>query len=139
MDIEFEFFEPEEKYGPIKATVHKSGKLGFSQGAAKLIDFETNPLFKIGRKKTEPGDQSEIYMIPVQTEDEQTFKVLKAGGYYYLKVRRLLTQMGIDYRTEGESVSFEIDEMKKDGKTYFKLLRKMRKPDKLPVKTGGGD
>src|SRR5258708_7930514 len=121
--IDIEFFEPEDSLGPIKATVHRTGKLGFSLGAGKLIDFETNKLFKIGRKK-EAGDNGNdvLFMIPVETEDEFTFKVMKAGPYYSMKIKRLLGQLNIDYRKVGESVSFDVDEIKEPGKArYFKL------------------
>ncbi len=126
--IEMDFFEPEDKLGPIKATVHRSGKLGFSLGAAKLIDFETNKLFKIGRKKDLNDAASEIlYLIPVEIEDDLTFKVLRAGSYYSMKIKRLLSQMNIDYRNESETVSFDIDEVKENGKRYFKLIRKKKR------------
>jgi hypothetical protein len=127
-NLDMEFFEPEEKYGSIKATVHKSGKLGFSQGAAKLIDFEANKMFKIGRKKVDSGLNVDIlYMIPVQHKDEMTFTALKAGGYYYLKTKRLLTQLGIDYRNESETVSFDIDEINDGANKYFKLVRRKKR------------
>lgn len=127
--LDIEFFEPEDKYGSIKATVHRSGKLGFTQGAAKLIDFEANTMFKIGRKKTDTGSNSDIlYMIPVKDKDDMTFTVLKAGGYYYLKTKRLLTQLGIDYRAaDGESVSFEIDEINENGNKYYKLIKRKKR------------
>lgn len=126
--FEIEYFEPEEKYGSIKATVHRSGKLGFTQGAAKLIDFEANPMFKIGRKRSEAASNDILYMIPVKEKDDLTFTALKAGGYYYLKTKRLLTQIGIDYRNvEGESISFEIDEIVENGSKYYKLIRRKKK------------
>lgn len=124
---DIEYFEPEEKYGTTKATVHKSGKLGFSQGAAKLIDFETNKMFKIGRKKSEYGLNSDVLvMIPVQEKDDLTFTIGKAGEYYYLKTKRLLTQLNIDYRNESEVVSFEVEDVIENGKKYFKLIRRKK-------------
>lgn len=126
IEHDIEFFEPEDALGSIKATVHRTGKLGFSQGAGKLIDFEKNKLFKIGRKK-DAGDEI-LFMIPVEIEDEFTFKIMKAGPYYSLKIKRILGQLNIDYRTEGENVSFDIDEVKEDGKRYFKLVRKKKRP-----------
>lgn len=126
--IEIDFFEPEDKLGPIKATVHKSGKLGFSQGASKLIDFEKNKLFKIGRKKDANDSTNEVlYLIPVENEDELTFKVMRAGAYYSMKIKRLLSQMNIDYRNENETVSYDIDEVKEGDKRYFKLVRKKKR------------
>ncbi|MBS1489707.1 MAG: hypothetical protein JSS93_04205 [Bacteroidetes bacterium] len=125
---DIEYFEPEDKFGVIKATVHKSGKLGFSTGAIKLIDFEKNKFFKIGKKK----DSTDVlFLIPVDAEDDYTFKVLKAGDYYYLRIKRLLSQLGIDYRNENENISFDIDEVKENGKRYFKMLQKKKKANSM--------
>src|SRR5690606_39537721 len=97
LGIELDFFEPEDKYGPIKATVHRSGRLGFSSGANQLINFEENRYFKIGKKQD--GDDERhgltLYMVPVNEKDEKTFEVLKAGAYFYLKTKRLLNQLNI--------------------------------------------
>ncbi|MGE0587622.1 MAG: hypothetical protein AB7O48_03555 [Cyclobacteriaceae bacterium] len=123
--IEIEFFEPEDKFGPIKATVHKSGRIGFSLGANKLIDFEANKLFKIGRRKD--GDNDQLFMVPVTTKDEMTFEVVRAGAYYSIRAKRLLSQMGIDYRDLEESIIYYIDEVKNDASKYYKLTRKKKR------------
>jgi hypothetical protein len=122
-ESEFEFFEPEDSLGVVKATVHRTGKLGFSFGAGKMIDFEKNKLFKIAKKKDSTSDA--LYMMPVEAEDEFTFKVIKAGPYYSLKIKRLLGQLNIDYRND--SISFDIDEVKENGKRYFKLVKRKKK------------
>jgi hypothetical protein len=129
LDLDIEFLAPEGKHGPAKATVHKSGKLGFSLGAHMMVDFEKNKLFKIGRKKTESDatNNDVLIMLPVDSEDDLTFKVQSAGGYYYLKTKRLLNQLNIDYRNESETVSFDIDEIVEKGKKYFKLVRRKKK------------
>jgi len=130
MDVgfEIEYFEPES--GPIKATAHKSGKLGFTLSANKFIDFEKNKLFKIGKKKENGnGDDMTLFMIPVTEKDDLTFEVFKAGDYYYLKAKRLLKSLNIDYANETESTSFEIDEVKDNDKRYFKLVRKKKRPN----------
>jgi hypothetical protein len=136
MDINsIEFFESEDGMGPAKATVHKSGKLGFSRAANKLIDFDANKFFKIGRKKAENGDKSDIlYLIPVAEKDEFAFTIIKAGGYYSLKTKRLLNQLGIDYRNEDSSVIFDIDEVRDKERTYFKLTARKGKGN-LPEDT----
>lgn len=94
-----------------------------------LIDFEANRLFKIGRKKSEGGtvNSDVLIMLPVDAEDEMTFKAQSAGGYWYLKTKRLLNQLNIDYRNESETVSFDIDEVTDNGKKYFKLVRRKKK------------
>jgi hypothetical protein len=126
-NLDIEFFESGDRYGPVKATVQKSGRLGFSSGAIKLLEIDGNKLFKIGRKKLESSDSNNqtLLLIPVDTEDEFTFRALKAGDYYYLKTKRLLNQLSIDYRNE--NVIFDIDEVNEDGKTYYKLHRKKKR------------
>jgi len=127
---DFEFFEPEDRYGAVKATAHRSGRLGFSSGANKLIDFERTLYFRIGRKKSEKGqvDEPVLFLVPMDVEDDKTFKVLKAGKYFYLKTKRLLNQLNIDYKNE--SVIYDIDEAVEEGRKVFKLTRKRRKKKK---------
>lgn len=122
-----EFFDTDEHLGTVKASVHKTGRLGFSNGANKLIGFEEQKFFKLGRKIVEGIDSTydTLYMIPVSEEDERTFKVVKAGVYYYLKTKRLLNQMGIDYKNE--SVIFDIAEVIEGKERYFKLTRKKKR------------
>ena len=122
-----EFFESGDKYGPVKATVQRTGRLGFSAGAIKLLNINTDSLFKIGKKKLE-GNETEtqtLYLIPVEVEDEHTFKAVKAGVYYYLKIKRLLNQLNIDFRNE--NVIFDIDEVNENGKCFYKLHRKKKR------------
>ena len=38
--IDLEFYSPKDNFGTVKATVHKTGKLGFSSGAAKMLELE---------------------------------------------------------------------------------------------------
>ncbi|WP_276373949.1 hypothetical protein [Chryseolinea sp. H1M3-3] len=122
-----EYFEPEEKYGNTKATVHQSGKLGFTSGAAKLINFETNQYFKIGRRKDNNLSGLEVlYMVPVAEKDDLTFQAYKAGEYWYLKTKRLLSQLGIDYRNRTQNISYDVEEVKEAEKRYFKLIRKLK-------------
>jgi hypothetical protein len=126
MELDLEFFEPEEKYGSTKATIHQSGKMGFSSGAAKLIDFENNSLFKIGRRRADNKPGFEIlYLVPVAEKDDMTFQALRAGAYWYLKTKRLLSQLGIDYRNATETISYDVEEIKDNEKRYFKMIRKM--------------
>ena len=122
-----EFFEPEEKYGNTKATVHQSGKLGFTAGAAKLINFESSRFYKIGRRKD--GNQAGmeiIYLVPVPEKDDLTFQAYKAGEYWYLKTKRLLSQLGIDYRSKTQNISYDVEEVKDGEKRYFKLIRRLK-------------
>ncbi|MES2810267.1 MAG: hypothetical protein V4619_16660 [Bacteroidota bacterium] len=119
--FEFEFFEPEEDYGVVKATVHKTGKLGFSSGAGKKFDFEVNRYYKIGRNKADKEDKA-LYMLNSSEEDKSSYKVSKAGDYYYLRIKNIIDSLGYDYLNE--SVIFNIQEVESGESKYYKLIRR---------------
>lgn len=131
MSIDFnslEFAEPESRYGPPKATTHRSGRLGFNLSANELLDFEKNKYWKIGRLKMmgneEVFDNSQLVLFSVDTQDDQTFVAQKSGSYYSFKARRLWGLMQVDYRFE--SVAFDIDEMDSNGRKYYKLIKRRK-------------
>ncbi len=127
-DFEFEFAEPESKYGAPKASCHRTGRLGFNLAANELLDFGRNQYWKIGRTRLmgpESAFNNEVLILmPVPEEDDKTFKVQKASGYYSLKARRLWSQMGIDYRNDPPT--FDIDEMPNKDITYYKLVKRKK-------------
>ncbi|HET8886571.1 MAG TPA: hypothetical protein VFM70_09505 [Salinimicrobium sp.] len=122
--IELDFFDSSSKYGVIKATVHKTGKLGFSSGADKFMNLDKHSFFFIGTNKAEETDDS-LYLVPIDDENDKSFKLVKAGEYYYIYIKNILRELKIDYKNE--SVIYDIEEMEQEGKTIFKLSRRDRK------------
>lgn len=119
-----EFFESSSKYGVVKATVHKTGKLGFSSGAKKFMKLEDVDYFNIGTNKNDPEDHN-LYLIPIEKETDRSFKVVKAGDYYYVTIKNVLRDLKIDYKKE--TVIFDIDEEEINGLRIFKLIRRGQK------------
>jgi hypothetical protein len=120
--MEIKFFDSDDKYGVIKATIHKTGKLGFSSGAIKKLDIQNNRLFKIGRNSADPDDNC-LYLVAVSDEDEQTYRATKAGDYYYIRINNILSEIGIDYKKEAPII-FDIQEVNESGQLYYKLIRR---------------
>lgn len=83
----------------LKATVHKSGKLGFADAAAKELGFASNaePYVKFAVDEENP---SILYLINVKEGDEDSFRVNKAGNYYYVNTRLMFDSLQIDYINE---------------------------------------
>jgi hypothetical protein len=135
LEQDIEFFRSTDKLGPIKATIQKSGRLGFSSGAIQLMRLDESKLFKVGRLKTglraelgpDPSEQ-DLLLIPSDREDSQTFRACKAGNYYYLKTRTIMGILGIDYKNE-RGIIFDIDELKNGARVYYRLTRKKRGPN----------
>jgi hypothetical protein len=121
------FAEPDE--GPVKATVHKSGKLGFTRAANKVLGFENCKFFRIGRKR-EPDGNEFLVMVPAKEGDDLAFQISKAGEYYYVRLRRLLKQMGVDYENEKEATTFDIFEEYEEDTKYFVLVKRKKKANK---------
>lgn len=122
--IDIEFFDSDSKLGIIKATVHKTGKLGFSSGAAKLLEFEKLKYFQIGFNKADTQDKS-LYLFPLNEEAPKAFKLIKAGEYYYLFIKSILREQQIDYKNE--SVIYDIEQITINNKMCYKLIRRKRK------------
>ena len=125
IDIDgLEFFESSSKYGVVKATVHKTGKLGFSSGANKYMKLEEIKYFNIGTNKNDIEDQS-LYLVPIEEETDKSFNLVKAGDYYYITIKNVLRDLKIDYKNE--TVIFDIDEEEINEIRIFKLNRRDQK------------
>lgn len=119
--INFKFKSPQEKGGLVKATVHRDGKLGFSAGAATKLDLSENTYFRVATNADDPKDES-LYLVKATAEDEDVFKVNKAGEYYYMRLKHVLDELDIDYR-DGK-VIYDIKKMENGELSYFKLIRR---------------
>jgi len=122
--IELDFFDSSNKFGVIKATVHKTGKLGFSSGASKFMDIENVNSFNIGLNKADVDDKN-LYLVPAESATDKSFKVVRAGEYYYIFIKNILRELKVDYKNE--SVIYDIEDIENDGKQLFKLTRRERK------------
>ncbi|NLP56600.1 hypothetical protein [Lutibacter sp. B1] len=121
--ISLDFFDSSSKFGVVKATVHKTGKLGFSSGASKFMNIENINFFNIGLNKEE--EDKSLYLVPVEIETEKSFKVVKAGDYYYVFIKNIMRELKIDYKNE--TVIYDIEEMEYENNKMFKLIRRERK------------
>lgn len=83
-----------------KATVQRTGKLGFSMEAAELLGL------KECKRETESGNKRIVLQeignhdwlaVIVNGGDERGFKIQKGGDYYYLNMRQYFKALGIDY------------------------------------------
>jgi len=122
--IELDFFESSSKYGVVKATVHKTGKLGFSSGANKFMELDKIKYFNIGTNKNDKEDNN-LYLVPIEKETDKSFKVVKAGDYYYITIKNILRDLKIDYKNE--TVIFDIDELEMKDNKIYKLNKRNRK------------
>lgn len=110
-----------------KATAHKSGKLGFNGDAADVMNISGEEVFCVAYDEEE-GPAGDLYLVDadnVDCPDESRIQVSKAGGYYYLNMRRFFDRTGVDY--ENLKIIYDIEEIDSSyGPTYW--LRRREEP-----------
>lgn len=117
MDINF--FKNKENTLNSKLTVQRTGKLGISKGAEELMGLKPGCFAKIGTKEDE-----ELILMIVEEDDSYSFKISKAGEYYYINARNLLNDMGIDYRSK-DTIIFDL--FKTETKNVYKMEKRVIK------------
>ncbi|GAB3420727.1 hypothetical protein [Niabella aquatica] len=119
--MKIKFFNPDSLDRNLKATVHKSGKLGFTVDAAKKLKLETNKSAAIGTNEDDPSDES-LYVIVYNEVRNNAFRIAKAGQYYYINLKALFDALKINYKAE--SVVYDISEEIFGDDTVFKFSRR---------------
>ena len=124
------YYKPREISGKIKCTIHQNGKMGFSRQAIKELCLEINRYAKIGFNEEDENDKT-LYLKIQGHQDEDSYKLNKAGEYYYLNTKFLFDDLNIDYARN--KIIYDIQETKIDEEVIYKLnkrelARKKSKP-----------
>lgn len=129
--MELEFFKPKEGAGSNKITIHKTGKLGFSKGASDLMNIENNRYCKIAKSPDIQGNE-ELFMLICEEKDDYTYGISKAGDYFYVKAKQLLSELGINYRNADETIIYDIEKKNINGEVVFRLVKRVLHKRKKP-------
>lgn len=122
--LDLNFIKPKETDGAVKLTVHKTGKLGFSKGAIELLNIGANKYCKFATNNADTNDVS-VYMVVDPNGDEYSFKISKAGDYYYIKAKSFLNEMDIDFEDETRTIIFDIQQIDYNGEKIYKLKKRI--------------
>ncbi|WES96545.1 hypothetical protein P2W68_17065 [Chryseobacterium arthrosphaerae] len=117
--MELRFLKPKENASIAKITVHKTGKLGFSRGAAEMLNITDNKFCKFG-----VNDEGELFIVMCKENDGESFSIAKAGEYYYVTAKSLLADLDIDYRTKN-TIIFDVVDIKEDN--IYKMIQRIIK------------
>lgn len=90
----------------LRASVHASGRLGFSYEAAKSLGINGKSSVKFGQDDDDP---SVLYLIVPTEPNEECFPVKPSGPYYYVPTKTLFDALGVDYA--GSTVIFDLVRM----------------------------
>lgn len=128
--MKLKFIEPQSLEKNVKATVHKTGKLGFTVEAAKKLKLSNEKSMAIAINEDDPNDLN-LYTIVYPTKEKGAFNVAKAGDYYYVNTKPLFDSLKVDY--VNDYVAYEIMEDEIDGQNIYVFKRRM--PNKKVVNT----
>jgi hypothetical protein len=118
--MKLKFIKAQEIDKNVKATVHSSGKLGFSSEAAKKLDLTSNKGILLAINEEENDENLYAKFIPEQNED--SFNIVKAGAYFYVNTKAFLENYGIDYKKN--RLIYDIIEFNYEGEKMFKFLKR---------------
>ena len=121
------FYEAKELSGKVKCSIHKTGRLGFSEEAADLLKLDERKFAKIGTDPEEDNKEN-LFLLFATESDNETFKIYKAGKYYFLKTQYLFNDLGVDFRNN--KIKYGIQEFEHDGIKLFKLFRREKERNK---------
>lgn len=111
----------------LKATIHASGKLGFTEMTARELGFgdSVDNYVQFAR---DDENQEILYLINDAIDDGDSFRVSKAGKYYYVNTKMLFDSLGIDYINS--TVIFDMIKVKVGDKELYKMSQRMLKKNK---------
>ena len=113
----------------LKATIQRSGKLGFTDASSKSLKFGESSIVMFAQ---DDEDKDMLYLInnPVNPEEGTAFKVCKSGLYYYVNTKALFDSLKIDYETYTVIFDLQRDSSYSNMEVYKmkkRLLPRMKK------------
>lgn len=118
--MEIEFIKANFSKTKPKATIHMTGKLGFNIEASNLMGLPDKESFLIGKDK---NDENKLYLL--ESDNEGSVKLAKAGEYYYLNAGNVFELMGLDYKVY--TIMFDVTIDKYNDKDIYVLNKRVPK------------
>ena len=126
IEMKLKYWKPTTT-GIVKATIHKSGKLGFSRSAISRLKLNQDTYAKLAINESDSKDTN-LYLLIVKEIDGETLKVNKAGEYYYLNTKDFFNEWGIDFRKK--RIIYDIVDIEYEGNKIFKLIKREKERTK---------
>lgn len=79
--------------GKLRASVQMSGRFGFSEETAKVLQLQDRMAIKFAQ-----DDDETLYCAFPNSDDADAFRVRRSGRYYYVPTDVLFSSLGIDYK-----------------------------------------
>ena len=126
--MRLKFIKAEETQRNGKATIHHSGKLGFSGDAISSLGLTDQKWISFAINEDNAEDRN-LYAVVYDEKTEGAFRINKAGQYYYVGTRAMFDTLGVDYRNS--KVIYDIVKSEYEGREIIKFLKRIvRKKEK---------
>ena len=106
----------------LKATIHSSGKLGFTEVTARELGFGDNSFVKFAQDN---DDKTILDLINNTSQDDEAFRVCKAGRYFYINTKIMFDSLDVDYKSK--TVIFDLVRVKEADGDVYKLNKRTTK------------
>ena len=124
--------------GNAKATVQRSGRLGLSNEAAKLLKPERD-----GRILIANGEDGNLgcVILPPNSDDSRGFRWQLASGYFSANLKPFFDSIGLDYASTEITTIFDVVQTEEKYMNFpvFKLRKRLVKRRPSKPKGKGGD
>lgn len=106
-----------------KATIHKTGNLGFNNDAADVLRLGSAvKAFRVAINADE--DDGNLYLVPSSPDEDKAVHVSKAGEYYYLNLKDFFSRRNEDFANQ--KIMYDIKKLDYNGKLVFALKRRVK-------------
>ena len=113
----------------LKATIHKTGRLGFDSKSGKTMGLTTEKFAKFAQD----DENSALYLIIINEGDEDAFSIRENGGYFFVPTKVMFDTLGFNY--ENGDIAFDLirrpsldDDLQ--GQVYFMKQRPIKNKEK---------
>lgn len=129
--MKLKFIKPSDVNTKAKATIHTTGKLGFSSNAIEYLGINENKFIKFAFDD-EGENENIMYSIITNEKDNESFNINKAGNYYYVNAKGLFDNLGYDYKNN--RIVFDLVKIEYEGTQIIKMLKRVIPNKKKEVK-----
>jgi hypothetical protein len=122
----FEFADVQSEPLRPRASIHKSGKLGFDSDSNEVMPLESGKKFTVAYGNGGP-DETLLLLEPIESDPESSIMgVAKAGEYFYLNLRNFFDAQDVGYKKN--RIRYDIEEADIEGRKGYVLTRRSAKP-----------
>ncbi|HEY5587772.1 MAG TPA: hypothetical protein VIK86_02315 [Candidatus Paceibacterota bacterium] len=116
------FYKATNVVSKAKATIHKTGKLGFSSEAIGYLGIKEGMYISFAKDEEEKESDINIYAMLSESKNEDGFKICKAGTYYYVNTKGLFDSLNVEYTKA--KIIYDFIKIEYEDMQILKMIRR---------------